>query len=93
MSFLDLKLPYQNQNQMFWTRQQSRILVPVNLKWPRVTIFILGLIDETSHDSVNLWDVEGQVLDDSKNNNITKEDDGDVNLISNREIPIHDYTL
>ena len=28
-----------------------------------------------------------------KNNNITKEDDGDVNLISNREIPIHDYTL
>ena len=54
---------------------------------------ILGTIDLTSHDGNNLWDVEGQVLDDSKNNNITKEDDGDVNLISNREIPIHDYTL
>ena len=54
---------------------------------------ILGLIDVTSHDGNNLWDVEGQVPDDSKNNNITKEDDGDVNLISNREIPIHDNTL
>ena len=41
---------------------------------------ILGMIDVTSHDGNNLWDVEGQVPDDSKSNNVTKEDDGDVNL-------------
>ena len=43
---------------------------------------ILGLIDLTSHDGNNLWDVEGQVLVDSKNYKITKEVD---------EVVIHDY--
>ena len=38
------------------------------------------MIDLTSHDGDNLRDVEGQVPDDSKNNNVTEEDDGDVNL-------------
>ena len=42
-----------------------------------LNLLILGMIDLTSHDGNNLWDVEGQVPDDSKNNNITKEDDGD----------------
>ena len=51
---------------------------------------ILGLIDVTSHDGNNLWDVEGQVLVDSKNYKITKEVDEVVNLFSNLSIPIHD---
>ena len=51
---------------------------------------ILGMIDVTSHDGNNLWDVEGQVPDDSKNNNITKEEDEIVNLFSNLAISIHD---
>ena len=41
---------------------------------------ILGMINMTSYDSNNLWDVEGQVLDDSKNYKITKEEDEFVNL-------------
>ena len=51
---------------------------------------ILGMIDVTSHDGNNPWDVEGQVPDDSKNNNITKEEDEIVNLFSNLAISIHD---
>ena len=38
------------------------------------------MIDETSHYGVNLWDVEGQVPDDSKNYKITMEDDKLVNI-------------
>ena len=52
---------------------------------------ILGMINVTSHDGNNLWDVEGQVLVDSKNYKITKEVDEVVNLFSNLSIPIHDY--
>ena len=44
----------------------------------------------TSHDGNNLLDVEGQVLDDSKNYKITEEDDEVVNFISNLSISIHD---
>ena len=39
---------------------------------------ILGMINVTSHDGNNLWDVEGQVLVDSKELQITKEDDEGV---------------
>jgi hypothetical protein len=41
---------------------------------------ILGMIDLTTHDEKTLQAVEGQVLDDSKNTIITKEEDGFVNL-------------
>ena len=41
---------------------------------------ILGMIDLTTHDEKTLRVVEGQVLDDSKNTIITKEEDGFVNL-------------
>ena len=38
------------------------------------------MIDLTTHDEKTLRVVEGQVLDDSKNTIITKEEDGFVNL-------------
>ena len=41
---------------------------------------ILGMIDLTTHDEKTLRVVGGQVLDDSKNTIITKEEDGFVNL-------------
>ena len=42
---------------------------------------ILGMIDLTTHDEKTLRAaIEGQVLDDSKNTIITKEEDGFVNL-------------
>ena len=40
------------------------------------TDMILGMIDLTTHDEKTLRVVEGQVLDDSKNTKITKEEDG-----------------
>ena len=43
-------------------------------------LMILGMIDLTTHDEKTLRVVEGQVLDDSKNTIITKEEDGFVNL-------------
>ena len=36
---------------------------------------ILGMIDLTTHDEKTLRAIEGQVLDDSKNTIITKEED------------------
>ena len=51
---------------------------------------ILGMIDLTTHDEKTLRAVEGQVLDDSKNTIITKEEDGFVNFISYRKISNHD---
>ncbi len=39
---------------------------------------ILGMIDLTTHDEKTLRAVEGQVLDDSKNTIITKEEYGFV---------------
>ena len=41
---------------------------------------ILGMIDEKTHDEKTLRAIEGQVLDDSKNTIITKEEDEFVNL-------------
>ena len=43
-------------------------------------LMILGMICLTTHDEKTLRAIEGQVLDDNKNTNITKEDDGFVNL-------------
>ena len=51
---------------------------------------ILGMIDLTTHDEKTLRVVEGQVLDDSKNTIITKEEDEFVNFISYLTISIHD---
>ena len=51
---------------------------------------ILGMIDLTTHDEKTLRAIEGQVLDDSKNTNITKEEDELVNFISYLTISIHD---
>ena len=52
---------------------------------------ILGMIDLTTHDEKTLRAaIEGQVLDDSKNTIITKEEDGFVNFISYRKISNHD---
>ena len=45
---------------------------------------ILGMIDLTTHDEKTLRAIEGQVLDDSKNTNITKKEDEVVNYISYR---------
>ena len=41
---------------------------------------ILGMIYLTTHDENSLGVIEGQVLDDNKNTNITKEEDEVVNL-------------
>ena len=41
---------------------------------------ILGMINVTSHDCNNLWDIEGQVLVDSKELQIIKEEDKLFNL-------------
>ena len=41
---------------------------------------ILGMINLTTHDEKSLGAIEGQVLDDNKNTNITKEEDEVVNL-------------
>ena len=43
---------------------------------------ILGMIDLITHYETTLGAMEGQVLDDSKNTNITKEEDEFVNFIS-----------
>ena len=40
----------------------------------------LGMIDLTSRNGNNLWDIEGQVPDDSKNTDIFMEDDEVVNI-------------
>ena len=40
------------------------------------TYVILGIIDLTTHDEKTLQAIEGQVLDDSKDTIITKEEDG-----------------
>ena len=48
------------------------------------------MIDLTTHDEKTLRAIEGQVLDDSKNTNITKEEDELVNFISYLTISIHD---
>ena len=54
-------------------------------------LMILGLIDLTTHDEKTLRAaIEGQVLDNSKNTIITKEEDGFVNFISYRKISNHD---
>ena len=54
---------------------------------------ILGMIYLITHDKTTLGAMEGQVLDDSKNTNITKEEDESCQFISNLTISIHDYTL
>ena len=43
-----------------------------------------------THDKTTLGAMEGQVLDDSKNTNITKEEDESCQFISNLTISIHD---
>ena len=45
---------------------------------------ILGMIDLITHYETTLGAMEGQVLDDSKNTNITKEEDESCQFISIR---------
>ena len=51
---------------------------------------ILGMIHLITHDETTLGAIEGQVLDDSKNTIITKEEDEFCQFISYRKISIHD---
>ncbi len=52
-------------------------------------MMLLGMIDLITHYETTLGAMEGQVLDDSKNTNITKEEDEVVNFISYLTISIH----
>ena len=45
-----------------------------------------------THNKTTLGAIEGQVLDDSKNTNITKEEDESCQFISNLSISNHDYS-
>ena len=54
---------------------------------------ILGMIHLITHYETTLGAIEGQVLDDSKNTNITKEEDESCQFISNLSISIHDYSV
>ena len=51
---------------------------------------ILGMINLITHNKTTLGAIEGQVLDDSKNTNITKEDES-CQFNSNLTISNHDF--
>ena len=56
-------------------------------------MMILEMIILITHDETTLGAIEGQVLDDSKNTNITKEEDEFCQYISNLSISNHDYSV
>ena len=73
--------------------ENKQILIDAGaVKDEELKVLMILVLDFTTHNDDTLRADEGQVQDDSKNNDITEEDD-DCQYISVIAYSIHDFTL